>query len=120
MLYIEVNFGLFCDQFHKFDRADSFSYEAKKVIFDYLEESGDNVELDVIALCCEYDEASFFEIVENYSLADRLDYDIEEGLTLEEYIEENQEEAREVVQDYLNENTLLLGSVSGGFVYACF
>jgi len=120
MIYIEVNFSQFCDQFHKFDRADSFSYEAKKIIFDYLEESGDDVELDVVALCCEFEEKSTADIIKDYDLEHLLDYDIDDGLTLEEYIDENQEEASEVAQDYLIENTLLLGSVSGGFVYACF
>ena len=37
---------------------DNFSYDGLKALFEYLEEYGDGmgeeVELDVIALCCEY------------------------------------------------------------------
>ena len=40
------------------DRKDQFSYEARKALFDYLEEyekdTDTEVELDVVALCCEY------------------------------------------------------------------
>ena len=39
---------------------DNFSYDGLKALFEYLEEYGDGmgeeVELDVIALCCEYAE----------------------------------------------------------------
>jgi len=120
MIYIEIDFSLFCDQFARMGRADSFSYEAKQIIFDYLEESGNDIELDVIALCCEYEEKSILEIIKDYDLQHLLDYDSDDGQTLEEYIEDNQEETREIVQDYLFDNTTLLGSVTGGFVYACF
>jgi hypothetical protein len=41
-------------------RPDNFSYQAQEALFDYLEEyeesSGVEIELDVIALCCEYTE----------------------------------------------------------------
>jgi len=41
-------------------RGEQFSYEAKNALFDWLEqwedETGEPVELDVIALCCEYSE----------------------------------------------------------------
>ena len=37
---------------------DNFSYDGLKALFEYLEEyeedTGDEVELDVIALCCDY------------------------------------------------------------------
>ena len=53
--------------FHKFQaaftvmgRESQFSYEAQKALFEYLEqyedETGEQIELDVIALCCEYQE----------------------------------------------------------------
>ena len=39
---------------------DNFSYDGLKALFEYLEEyeegTGEEVELDVIALCCEYAE----------------------------------------------------------------
>jgi len=120
MIHIEVNFSRFCDQFSRMGRADTFSYEGKKVIFDYLEEAGGDIELDVIALCCEYEESDLLEIVENYSLDLRLDYDAESGQTLGEYIDENEDEVTNVVRDFLNDHTSIIGETSSGFVYACF
>mgnify|MGYP003125850318 FL=1 len=39
---------------------DDFSYEGLKALYDYLEEyeedTGEQIELDVIAICCEYTE----------------------------------------------------------------
>lgn len=55
-----VNFTMFCDAFTSYDRHESFTYEGKKALFEYLEQyeedCGEEVELDVIALCCEYTE----------------------------------------------------------------
>lgn len=54
------------------NRANNFSYEGKKALFEYLEEleesTGTPLELDVIALCCEYSEyASLAEFQKDYS-----------------------------------------------------
>lgn len=42
------------------NRSNNFSYEGKKALFEYLEQYGEDVgeevELDVIALCCDYNE----------------------------------------------------------------
>jgi len=50
----------FQDAFHKMGRKDQFSYEGLDALFDYfemLEEDTDQqIELDVIAICCEYSE----------------------------------------------------------------
>ena len=53
-------------------RGDQFSYEGLNALFDYLEElsedTGANIELDVIALCCEFSEyADLEEIKSHYS-----------------------------------------------------
>lgn len=54
-----VNFSQFCDSFSETYK-NNFSYEGKRALFDYLEEyeegTGEEVELDPIALCCEYSE----------------------------------------------------------------
>ena len=56
----QVNFCDFTDRFRSHDRQDQFTYEGKKALFDYLEEIEEGcdteIELDVIALCCEYSE----------------------------------------------------------------
>ena len=52
---------------------NQFSYEGLKALYNYLEELGDDIgeqiELDVIALCCEYSEYdSFKEFQEAYGV----------------------------------------------------
>lgn len=100
------------------NRMDQFSYHGKKVLFDYLEEysesTGEDVELDVIALCCEYYESSIEEIAESYNLA--LDEDDAEGMD----DSEKDEALEEIVREYLEENSIIVGEVPGGFVYGVF
>lgn len=54
-----INFNEFCDSFSGTYK-DNFSYEGKKTLFEYLEEigkyTGNEIELDTIALFCEYTE----------------------------------------------------------------
>lgn len=99
----------FIDQFRVMDRLENFSYEARGLLFDYLEEyeegSGEEMELDVVAVCCDFSEDSAEDIAANYSL------DVE-GL--------DEEETADIVRDYLNENTILVGETSSGFVYQVF
>ena len=53
-----VNDWDFTDAFHKAGRGKQFSYEGLKALFEHLEDLesdiGEEIELDVIALCCEY------------------------------------------------------------------
>ena len=60
-----VQESYFIDRFAHMDRKENFSYEGKKALFAYLEEyehsTGEELELDVIALCCEYTEYSSLE-----------------------------------------------------------
>ena len=53
-----VNFCAFSNAFHAHNRADSFPGAALKSLFDYLEDfedsTGDELELDVVALCCDF------------------------------------------------------------------
>lgn len=61
----------FIDAFHDMGREDNFSYAGLCALFDWLEELGEDtgqeVELDVVALCCEFSEyGSALEACENY------------------------------------------------------
>jgi hypothetical protein len=68
-------------------RGDQFSYEGLNILFNGLEQyeadTGEGVELDVIALCCDFSEESEEEIKENYS------YMIKEGEDLEQFLSDN-------------------------------
>ena len=105
------NVHQFREAFRLAGRMDQFSYEGLEVLFDYLdnlsEDTGEPIELDVVALCCEYCESSVEELIENYSI-DVSDADGDE------------EEIKSIVEDYLQDNTSVCGQVSDGFVYAAF
>ena len=80
-----VYFEEFCDYFEKMNR-NKFSYEGKKALFDYLEEyeesTGEDVELDIIALCCEYTEyEDLKELQENYNDIETME-DLENHTTV--------------------------------------
>jgi hypothetical protein len=105
-----VNFSDFIDAFHAYDRYDSYGYEALKVIFEYLEEyeesTSQEIELDVIAICCDYNAEHYTEIASNYSI------DLE-GL--------DDDEAKQAVIEYIQDNSAYLGEATEGeLVYQVF
>jgi hypothetical protein len=61
----------FTNAFRNSDRADQFSYEALELIFDYIEEyeqdSGEQIEFDLIALCCEWAEEDAATLAQYYN-----------------------------------------------------
>lgn len=66
-----INQIQFRDAFYTMDRGNNFSFNGLNALFDYLEEyeesTGEEVELDVIALCCDYTEyKDLQEIIDNY------------------------------------------------------
>lgn len=99
----------FREAFRLAGRADQFSYEGLEVLFDYLEECSEeeDIELDVVALCCEYYESSIEELIDSYD----IEFDSEN---------QDEEEHKEIVREYLEDRTSVCGEVSGGFVYAAF
>lgn len=105
-----VNFSDFVDAFRAYDRFDDFGYDALKVIFEYLEEYEDScgaeVELDVIAICCDFDVSCWEDIADNY----RIDLD---GC-------EDDDEKEAAVLEYLENNTMVLGQCKDGIVYQVF
>ena len=62
---MSVGFNLFVQAFEDYNRSNNFSRSALGHLFEYLEEletdTGEEIELDVIALCCEYSEYSSAE-----------------------------------------------------------
>lgn len=102
----------FREAFHLAGRGDQFSYEGLEVLFDYLdnlsEDTGETIELDVVALCCEYYESSIEELIDNYNI------------DLSGVDEDDPDSIIEVVREHLKDNTSVCGEVSDGFVYAAF
>ena len=100
----------FREAFRLAGRGDQFSYEGLEVLFDYLdnlsEDIGEPIELDVVALCCDYYEASIQELIDNYNI-DLSEVDEDDSII-------------DAVREYLEDNTSVCGQVSDGFVYAAF
>jgi len=73
-----IGFGDFTQAFVNMGRADQFSYPGLRALFDYLEEYeqeiGEEVELDVIDLCCNYVELDEDEAREQYDIPDDEDW----------------------------------------------
>lgn len=98
------NASQFRDAFRTMGRHDQFSYEGMELLFDYLEECDPDMELDVIALCCDYSEDSPEDIVESYGI---------------ESDDEDEPDASEAATAYLEANTTVVGTTStGAIVYA--
>jgi hypothetical protein len=97
------------------DRKENFSYQALGLLFDYLEEyeesTGEEVELDVISICCDFTEEDTADIARNYSI-DLAHLDAED--------EDYEEQCTEAVREYLEYNTTVVGETATGFVYAVF
>jgi hypothetical protein len=109
-MYQTVNFSAFVDAFRAQGREDQFSYEAKRLMFDHLEEVDPDHELDVIAICCAYSEDFPETIARSYSI-DLNGQDPEN--------ESYGEACTGEVIDWLQENTIVIGVTSVGAVVYC-
>lgn len=99
----------FVDAFRAHNRQEQFSYDGLRALFEYLEElesdTGTEMELDVVALCCDFSEySSAKEAAEEYGW--EADADADE--------EENEEAAR----DWLRERTQFISHDSGVIISA--
>jgi len=95
-------------QFHQMGRGDQFSYDGLRVLFEFLEEyedsTGSEVELDVIALCCEYSEETPEDVAKNYGIK----------------LEDDGNELNNVL-DWLHDQTIVCGvTKDGSIVYQAF
>lgn len=69
-LYQKVNFWDFKEAFRQAGRRTQFSDNGLKLLFDYLtevaEDTGEPIEVDVVALCCDYDVLTVSELQEQF------------------------------------------------------
>ena len=107
-----VSYYDFQRAFERCDRANQFSREGLNTLFDYLEAyedgTGEEIELDVIALCCDYCESTFAQVADDYSIS--IDYDDCAD------DEERDEALKEQVLAHLNDHTTIVGEVNGDSV----
>jgi hypothetical protein len=88
-------------------RPNNFTRAGLNILFDYFDEyeqdTGEEMELDVIAICCDFTESTWQEIASSYDI----------DLTGAELGGEKYE----IVKTYLEDQGALIGEVDGGFVY---
>lgn len=100
-----VSFCDFTDRFRSHDRQDQFTYDGKRALFDYLEEyeesCGEEIELDVIALCCEFTEYESATECATAVYDFQLDSDLDE------------DEKDEACMEYLTDHTQVILFDSG-------
>lgn len=105
-----VQFADFRDAFRAYNRLDNFTREGMEILFDYIEEisndTGKDIDLDVISLCCDYSESNAGDIISDYNL------DFDDNMT--------GEELNDIAREYLEENTCIIGETDTGFVYVNF
>ena len=70
-MYIEVTKAMFKNEF-KSIRPDNFSYDGLSALYEWFtdleEQTGEPMELDVIAICCDFNEEPLADVLENYGL----------------------------------------------------
>ena len=115
-----INLSQFRDAFMAV-RPDNFSYEGLEVLFDSFEslddDTGNDSELDVIAICCEFSESTLDEIVDNYD----IDLSISGNLTSSKNNPIADEIKKQAVMGYLNYHAFVAGvTPSGTVVYQDF
>lgn len=108
MIYQTIdNASQFRDAFPT-DRQKSYSYEGFNALYDYFEDMGEDMELDAIAICCEFSEyPSALECISDCG------YDFEADET------DSEEAQEEAAREYLQENTTLL-VFTGGIIIGDF
>jgi hypothetical protein len=91
-------------------RPENFSHEALSALFEHLEDlerdTGEEYELDVIELCCDFNEATYTEVADNYSI------DLTEGETEDEKIA--------LVVEFLENEGALVANLSDSMLYRQF
>ena len=88
----------FRNAFEACGRGDQFSYDALNMLFEYFDDAGEQIDLDVISICCDFQESTADEV--------REQYDVDADVSL---------------SDFLSDNTLLIGYTdSDTYVFASF
>ena len=105
-----VNLSDFRTAFYQMNRGDQFTHAGLEVLFNYLEENEDErneMELDVVALCCDFAEDEPLEIADSYS--------IELG---DEAVDPKNVFA--IVREFLEDEGVLVGETDSTLVYRQF
>ena len=105
-----IDIHQFRQAFADYNRKDNFSYDGLGALYDWLEdyseETGHDVELDVISLCCDFTEYS--------DLAEAAEY---YAIPLESGLDDDEREA--AILGWLNDHTFVI-EFDGGVILQNF
>ena len=94
--------GDFEKEFRDYGREGNFSYEGLRALFDYLEQyetdCNTEIELNVIAICCDYTEDSIQNIADNYGIEGDREEILETLMYNTQVIEVDEDNI--IIQDY--------------------
>lgn len=106
-----VNEFMFMEAFKDMGRSDNFTPEALRALFAFLEEMerdiGEEQELDVIALCCDFSQEYYDDIMANHNI-DHDDIDIDADAT--------SDEEQEAVAEWLRGETMVVDCFDDGTI----
>tara|TARA_R110000868_G_scaffold234132_1_gene487836 strand:+ start:956 stop:1288 length:333 start_codon:yes stop_codon:yes gene_type:complete len=110
-MYQTVNFYQFHDAFMSI-RPNNFTHEGLQALFEYCEDyerdTGETMELDVIALCCDITEDQPLNIANGYNI-DLTDINLDD-----------MPKVRETVLGYLCEHTTVIGQTDNSILFVNF
>jgi len=92
----------FINSFDEMNRSENFSVAGRKALFEMFEELSPDMELDPIAVCCDFSEYKDLEELKN-------DYSYDEDL-----------EDDDDILDYYREQTMVLELANGGLVIQAY
>ena len=121
MIKETVSFNTFSTRFLSSDSyRNNFTYNGLEALYDYLEQLsediGQEIEFDMIALCCEYSEyKSAWEAMEQYQPEDMPTVENSEGMDLVEI----QEVSEALALEWLEEKTQVI-EFNGGIIISQF
>lgn len=102
-----INLSDFRTAFHNMGRGNQFTYEGLELIFNHFEQyeqdTGEAMELDVIAICCDISEMTPAEVAQYYDI---------------EINDDGNEMANAV--DYLNDQTTIVGETDSTTLFFNF
>ena len=102
----------FRDAFQRI-RPDNFTYEGLEVLFDYLtaleDDIGEEMEFDVIGICCDWVESDYDDIIADYSL----------DLAIDGFADMDECEQHQAVEAWLQEHTIVAGATTDGTLVYC-
>ena len=105
----ELNEVYFVERFREMGRGDQFTSAALDALYDYLEELsadlGEDIKLDVIALCCDWYESTLDQLFSEYDI-DVSDCEDEDAL-------------KQAALEYLEDNTTVI-DCGDTFLYQAF